>query len=279
VGEYSGRTAVVTGAGSGLGAAFADVFANAGANLVLLDIDGARAEAKAAELRDRGVEAISMGVDVADVASLAKAAEATRAKFGACHVVCANVGVQQFGAIDKLTAEDWSWVMSVNVLGVINTVNAFLPLVRGATGDRHIVLTSSSSYFVPGVRLGAYTTSKYAVVGYGEILRLELEDEGINVSLFFPAGMSTRHLESSKLARPTDLGESVLNPDDIQAMMASRDMKTETHVATADYAARNLLAELRDKRPYVISHGSYRSQIEARQREVLDSFDRMLANP
>ena len=274
MGEYSGRTAVVTGAGSGLGAAFADVFANAGANLVLLDIDGTRAEAKAAELRDRGAQAISMGVDVAALAS-----EATQAKFGACHVVCANVGVQQFGAIDKLTAEDWSWVMSVNVLGVINTVNAFLPLVRGATGDRHIVLTSSSSYFVPGVRLGAYTTSKYAVVGYGEILRLELEDEGINVSLFFPAGMSTRHLESSKLARPTDLGESVLNPDDIQAMMASRDMKTETHVATADYAARNLLSELRDKRPYVISHGSYRSQIEARQREVLDSFDRMLAKP
>ena len=279
MGEYSGRTAVVTGAGSGLGAAMADLFANAGANVVLLDIDGARAEAKAAELRGRGVEAIAMGADVADVASVAKAAEATQAKFGSCHVVCANVGVQQFGAIDKLTAEDWSWVMSVNVMGVINTVNAFLPLQRATTGDRHIVLTASSSYFVPGVRLGAYTTSKYAVVGYGEILRLELEDEGINVTLLFPAGMSTRHLESSKLARPAELGESVLNMDDIQVMMASRDMKTETHVATPEHAVRNLLTELGDKRPYVISHGAYRTQIETRQQEVLASFDRMLANP
>jgi len=279
LGEYSGRTAVVTGAGSGLGGAMADLFAGAGAKVALLDIDGERAEAKAAELRARGTEAFAIKVDVADPASVAAAAAAVQARFGACEALCANVGVQQFGAIDKLTAEDWSWVMSVNVMGVINTVNAFLPLLRSATGDRHIVLTASSSYFVPGVRLGAYTTSKYAVVGYGEILRLELEDEGINVTMLFPAGMSTRHLESSKLARPTDLGESMLNPDDIQAMMASRDMKTETHVATPEYAVRNLLADLRDKRPYVISHGAYRTQIETRQGEVLASFDRMLARP
>lgn len=277
--DYSGRTAVVTGAGSGLGAAMADVFANAGARVVLLDIDAGRAEAKAAELRGRGVEALAMGVDVADAGSLAKAAEAVQAKFGSCEVLCANVGVQQFGACDKLTAQDWSWVLSVNVLGVVGTVNAFLPLLRKASGERHIVLTSSSSYFVPGVRLGAYVASKYAVTGYGEVLRLELEDEGINVTLFFPAGMSSRHLESSKLARPTALGESVLNMEDIQAMMASRDMSEATHVATPEHAVRNLLAELADKRAFVISHGAYRPQIEARQKAVLDSFDRMLANP
>jgi NAD(P)-dependent dehydrogenase (short-subunit alcohol dehydrogenase family) len=279
MGEYSGRTAVITGAGSGLGAAMADVFAAEGAKLALLDIDGARAEAKAAELRDRGAEALAMRVDVADPASLAAAAEAVSQRFGTCEVLCANVGVQQFGACDKLTAQDWSWVLSVNVLGVVNTVNAFLPLLRKGSGDRHIVLTSSSSYFVPGVRLGAYITSKYAVTGYGEVLRLELEDEGINVTLFFPAGMSSRHLESSKLARPAELGESVLNMEDIQAMMGSRDMSEATHVATPEHAVRNLLADLRDRRAYVISHGAYKPQVEARQKAVLESFDRMLAKP
>jgi NAD(P)-dependent dehydrogenase (short-subunit alcohol dehydrogenase family) len=279
MGEYSGRTAVITGAGSGLGAAMAEVFAAAGAKLALLDIDGERAEAKAAELRGRGVEAIAMRVDVADEASLAAAAQAVGERFGSCEVLCANVGVQQFGACDKLTAQDWSWVLSVNVLGVVNTVNAFLPLLRKGSGDRHIVLTSSSSYFVPGVRLGAYITSKYAVTGYGEVLRLELADEGINVTLFFPAGMSSRHLESSKLARPAELGESVLNMEDIQVMVASRDMNEATHVATPEHAVRNLLGELRDKRAFVISHGAYKSQVEARQKEVLESFDRMLTNP
>jgi NAD(P)-dependent dehydrogenase (short-subunit alcohol dehydrogenase family) len=279
MGEYSGRTAVITGAGSGLGAAMAEVFAAAGAKLVLLDIDGERAEAKAAELRDRGAEALAMRVDVANPASLAAAAEAVGQRFGACEVLCANVGVQQFGACEKLTAQDWSWVLSVNVLGVVNTVNAFLPLLRKGSGDRHIVLTSSSSYFVPGVRLGAYITSKYAVTGYGEVLRLELEDEGINVTLFFPAGMSSRHLESSKLARPAELGESVLDMEDIQAMMGSRDMSEATHVATPEHAVRNLLSDLADKRAYVISHGAYKPQVEARQKTVLESFDRMLARP
>jgi NAD(P)-dependent dehydrogenase (short-subunit alcohol dehydrogenase family) len=279
LGEYSGRTAVITGAGSGLGAAMAETFAAAGAKLALLDIDGERAEAKAAELRGRGVEAIALRVDVADEASLAAAAKVVGERFGTCEVLCANVGVQQFGACDKLTAQDWSWVMSVNVLGVVNTVNAFLPLLRKASGDRHIVLTSSSSYFVPGVRLGAYITSKYAVTGYGEVLRLELADEGINVTLFFPAGMSSRHLESSKLARPAELGESVLNMEDVQVMMASRDMNQATHVATPEHAVRNLLSELRGKQAYVISHGDYKAQVEARQREVLEAFDRMLLNP
>ncbi|MFP5307120.1 MAG: SDR family NAD(P)-dependent oxidoreductase, partial [Gammaproteobacteria bacterium] len=170
--EYEDKTVVVTGAGSGLGAAMADEFAGAGARVALLDIDGGRAEVKAAELRGRGVEAMALDIDVADKASLAAAAQAVQSRFGRCEVLCANVGVQHFGAIDRLSDQDWSWVLSVNVIGVIQTVDAFLPLLRTAQGERHIVLTSSSSYFTPGVRMAAYVSSKYAVVGYGEVLRM-----------------------------------------------------------------------------------------------------------
>jgi NAD(P)-dependent dehydrogenase (short-subunit alcohol dehydrogenase family) len=279
MGEYDGRTVAVTGAGSGLGAAMAAAFANAGANLALLDVDAARAEANAAALRERGVQAIALGVDVADAASTAAAAAAVQARFGSCDVVCANVGVQQFGAIEKLTAQDWAWVMSVNVLGVVNTVAAFLPLLRAGAGARHVVLTASSSVFVPAVRLGAYVASKCAVVGYGEVLRLELAEEGIGVTLFFPAGMATRHLESSRLARPAELGESSLRQEDIAAMLASREFDSASAVATPEHAVRNLLAELRADRPYVISHGAYKATVQARQKTVLDAFDRMLSSP
>jgi NAD(P)-dependent dehydrogenase (short-subunit alcohol dehydrogenase family) len=276
--EYSGRTAVVTGAGSGLGAAMADLFAGEGANAALLDIDGERAEAKAAELRGRGTQAISAKVDVADSASVAAAAEAVRAKFGACEVLCANVGVQQFGAVEKLTEQDWSWVLSVNVMGVINTVAAFLPLLRQGKGERHIVLTASAACFQPSVRMAAYAATKYAVQGYGEVLRRELAEEGIHVALVFPAGMMTRHLESSRLARPQELGESVLNPDDIQAMMAAAVMEETNYVATAEHAVRNLLADLRAKEPYIFTHGNYKDQIEERHHQVIAAFDRMLAS-
>jgi NAD(P)-dependent dehydrogenase (short-subunit alcohol dehydrogenase family) len=277
--QYQGKTVVITGAASGLGAAMADVFAAAGARLALLDIDGDRAQAKASALREAGVDVLALAVDVANKASLVAVAEAVANRFGRCDVLCANVGVQQFGAIDKLTDEDWAWVLSVNVTGVIDTVACFLPLLRKASGERHIVLTASASFFTPGVRMAAYVTSKYAVVGYGEVLRQELAEEGINVALLFPAGMATRHLRSSVAARPPELGESRLERADIDAMMASAGMTQENHVATAEHAVRNLLNELQEKQPYIITHGAYKAQVEKRQRNVLDAFDRMLANP
>ena len=277
MGEYRGRVAVVTGAGSGLGAAMADAFADAGARLALLDIDGERVEAKAAELRARGVEAFATRLDVADGPALQAAAEVVRKAYGRCDVLCANVGVQQFGAIDTLTEQDWDWVLSTNVKGVIGTVAAFLPLLRAAEGLRHIVLTSSSSVLQPAIRMAAYVTSKYALTGYGEVLRMELAPEGINVSLLFPSGMRTRHLDSSKAARPEALGESRFDRADLVAMQASADIHSSVHVATPEHAIRNLLDDLRAKERYIITHGDYRAGVEAQQAEILAAFQRMAA--
>jgi NAD(P)-dependent dehydrogenase (short-subunit alcohol dehydrogenase family) len=275
MGEYAGRTVVITGAGSGLGAAMASLFASEGAQVALLDIDGERAEANATKLRELGTDAIAMRVDVADKASVAAAAQAVSEKFGACDVLCANVGVQQFGAIDKLTDHDWDWVMSVNFRGVVDTVGAFLPLLRASEGKRHVVLTASASYFQLGARMAAYVASKFAVVGYGEVLRQELSAEGINVAMMFPAGMMTRHIESSIAARPEELGPSRFDQADIAAMVASSDVDTSADLATAEEAVSNLLAELRGGEPYIITHGSYRHQVEAQQKRVLDAFRRM----
>jgi NAD(P)-dependent dehydrogenase (short-subunit alcohol dehydrogenase family) len=271
-------TAVITGAGSGLGAAMVQRFAQAGMSIVALDIDGDRAEQTAQAVREGGGKAIAMQVDVADRAALDQAAQAAREAFGGCNILCANVGVQQFGALDRLTEQDWRWVLDVNVLGAVNTVSAFLPLIRASEGERRVVVTASSGVLVPGVRLGAYTTSKFAVMGYGETLRLELASEGIGVSVFFPAGMSSRHLESSALARPADLGPSVILPDDIEAMLASRKMDTASHVATPEHATRNLLPELERNARYIISHGQYRQELAQHCQDLLDAFDRAQSN-
>ena len=108
---------------------------------------------------------------------------------------------------------------------------------------------------------------------------LELAGEGINVALLFPGGMATRHLESSVKARPAELGASRLDHADIRAMMASAKMSPEKDVASAAHAVRNLLPDLRDRHPYIITHGGYREQIAARQQLFLDAFDRMEARP
>jgi NAD(P)-dependent dehydrogenase (short-subunit alcohol dehydrogenase family) len=271
---FQGGVAVVTGAGSGLGSAMVDRFAGAGMAIVALDIDEARAAETAQRVRDAGGKAISLRVDVADRASMEAAALAMEQAFGACTVLCANVGVQQFGAADKLTEQDWRWVLNVNVMGVIHTVNAFLPLLRKSAGHRHIVITASSASLTPGVRMGAYTTSKYAVMGYGETLRMELEAENIGVTMLLPAGMITRHLESSAQARPAELGKSELRREDIDVMMASRKMDTANHVATAEHATRHLLADLAANERYIITHGQYRDSLEANHAAILRAHDR-----
>ncbi len=273
--RFSGQVAVITGAGSGLGRAMAMTFARAGSAVAALDRDRDGAAETAAAIVREGGKGAAFGVDVADPDALVEAAEAVRDRFGACQVLCPNVGVQQFGAIDRLTADDWRWVMDVNVLGTVNTVSAFLPLVRASEGNRHVLLTSSSGVHTPGVRLGAYTTSKFAVMGYGETLRLELAPEGIGVTVLFPAGMMTRHLESSAIARPAERGPSVTLPDDIEAMMASRDMTQDSRsVVSAEVAVRHLLAELAWNPPYIVTHGSYLDVLAQRHADLLAAYHR-----
>jgi NAD(P)-dependent dehydrogenase (short-subunit alcohol dehydrogenase family) len=274
--DLAGRIAVVTGGGSGLGAAMCRVFAEAGMAVAALDIDEARAIQTATTLAGSyGVAAMSGHVDVGEPRSLQNAAAEVEATLGGCDVLCANVGVQQFGAIDRLTEDDWTWVINVNVLGTVRTVAAFLPLLRRRTGWRRIVLTASSGVFVPSVRLGAYQTSKFAVWGYGETLRQELAGEGIGVTVLFPAGMPTRHLESSANARPAGKGEWVIMPDDIEAMMSGSNMG-EDHLATPEHAVRNLISDLVANEPFVITHGAYRADYHERLAAIEAAFDRMM---
>jgi len=273
--DLAGRIAVVTGAGSGFGAAMARTFAEAGMAVAALDIDEDAARATATSLAEElGVPTTAVHTDVGDADSVAAAAKRVGEALGGCDLLCANVGVQQFGAIDRLTEEDWSWVLDVNVMGTVRTVREFLPLLRARRGWRHILLTASSGVLTPGVRLGVYQTSKFAVMGFGETLRLELAGEGIGVSLVFPGGMMTRHLESSAQARPADLGESVTLPDDIEAMLADRGM-ADGDVVTPELAVRNLLADLLADEPYVLTHGSYRDDYNRRRDAMEAAFDRM----
>ena len=271
---FAGGVAVITGGGSGLGAAMAIRFADQRMPVALLDIDFEQAKQTAEKINAAGGTARAYQVDVADRSSIQAAANDIEQTLGLCSVLCANVGVQQFGAADKLSDNDWRWVLNVNVMGVIDTINTFLPAIRKTTAKRHIVITSSSAAYSPGIRMSAYTTSKYAITGYGETLRMELADENIGVSILFPAGMSTTHLQSSQKARPTELGTMEINREDINAMMQSRKVDVVAHVATAEFATRHLLQELTKNRRYIITHGDCREAIMGNYDDLLAAHDR-----
>ena len=276
--DLQGRTAVVTGAGSGLGATMARMLADAGADVALLDIDADAAAANATSIAEEvGVTTTSAHCDVGDTASVVTAAEHVRVTLGGCDILCSNVGVQQFGAIDKLTDQDWQWILNVNVVGTVRTVREFLPMLRAGSGLRRIVFTASSSVLAPSVRLGAYQTSKFAVLGFADSLREELTGEDIGVTVLFPGGMMTRHLESSVQARPSELGESVLDMGDVDAMIAHQPMGDDD-LATPEHAIRNLLDDLVAGEPYVLTHGSYRPLYQQRHDAIDAAFDRMEAS-
>jgi len=273
--QLDGKVAVITGAGSGLGAAMGHAFASAGAGIAVLDIDEAAAQQVAADIATRhGVPTEALTVDVADAVSVDRAADTVRATLGGCDVLCANVGVQQFGAIESLTDDDWQWVLDVNVLGTIRTVRAFLPLLRACSGWRRIVLTASSSVLAPAKRIGAYQTTKFAVMGFGESLREELGDENIGVTVLFPGGMVTRHLESSAKARPARFDSTGARDDDLTVMLAHRPM-AEGDVVMPEDAIRNLLTDLDANRPYIVTHGVPRSVYTQRREAMDDALDRM----
>jgi NAD(P)-dependent dehydrogenase (short-subunit alcohol dehydrogenase family) len=275
VDDLSGKVAVVTGGGGGLGGALGRLFAGQGMAVAVLDIDQRMAEQTAREIADaHGVPTTASRVDVGDPDSVASAARHVRDSVGGCDVLCANVGVQQFGAIDRLTEHDWEWVLDVNVHGAVRTVREFLPMIRERDGWRRIVLTASSSVLAPSVRIGAYQTSKFAVMGFGESLRAELAAEGIGVTILFPGGMITRHLESSAQARPAHLDATGAHQSDLTEMLAHQPMG-EGDVVEPDHAIRNLMADLVANEPYSVTHGSFRPVYEARRAAMDAAFDRM----
>ena len=131
MGNAGALTLVITGGASGFGFAVAQRCAAEGMDVALLDIDGARVRDAAAQVAaDHGVRAIGIAADLASAGDLDAAAVEVGERLGRCDLLWANVGVQQFGAVETLTDDEWRWVLDINVIGTVRTVRAFLPLLR-----------------------------------------------------------------------------------------------------------------------------------------------------
>jgi NAD(P)-dependent dehydrogenase (short-subunit alcohol dehydrogenase family) len=254
--------AVVTGGASGFGAAIGAECAARGIDVALLDRDEAGARAVAARLAATGVRTIARVTDVADAASVEMAAATVESALGGADLVFSNVGVQLFGSLEAMTDDEWRWVLDVNVVGSARVARTFVPLLA-RSADPHLVFTASTSVLEPASRLGAYQASKFAVWGLAETLRLELADRDIAVSVVFPSGMTTTHLESSAAAQPDHLRRPVVTDDDLVAMMASAPTMAAALLGAEEAASGIVDAVLAGER-YVVSHGDLRAAVDER---------------
>ena len=200
--DWTGHVAVVTGGGNGIGAALCRRFAAEGLRVVVADVEAASAEAVATSLPD----AIAVPCDVSKRSELEALAERTLEAFGRVDVVCNNAGIFLGGNMREFSAADWDWTLAVNVMGVVHGSSVFAPLLveRGAG---HILNTASIGGFATDPGCAPYTTSKFAVVGYSEALRADLEPDGVGVSILCPGPVASRINEGDRL-RPAEHGAS-----------------------------------------------------------------------
>jgi len=253
---FKDRVAVVTGGGSGIGAAMARAFAARGARLVLADIDEAALASVAGPLEAAGTAVLTVKTDVGDRAQVEALARAAEARFGAVHVVCNNAGIGTFGEIADATHADWEYTMRVNFWGVVHGVEAFAPRLIAQQGG-HMVNTASMAGCVGMQWLGVYCASKFAVVGLSEALYRELGRHGVGVSVLCPMIVDTRINENSVRLRPAEFrnpGEAFVPP--ASAMAGS--------VISPDEVARRVVRAVDRRDFYVFTHPEQREILRKR---------------
>jgi NAD(P)-dependent dehydrogenase (short-subunit alcohol dehydrogenase family) len=275
--DFVGKTAFVTGGAGGIGLAMARAFAKAGMKVMLADIEAKALQAALDGLRQISPEVRGTVCDVADAASVDRAAQATFDAFGRVHVVCNNAGVAAGGGIDHILLDNWRWVIDVNLMGVLHGIRSFLPHIRAHGEGGHIVNTASMAGMESGLGFSPYGASKFAVVSMSEGLAAQLAPHGIGVSVLCPSFVRTGIGESGR-NRPGRYGEpQPLDPASPAAAMVAEIARQIEAGLDPDSVAARVLNAIRENELYIFTHSGMRAQVEARFAAILAAMDRVEA--
>ena len=191
--DLSGRVAVVTGGGAGIGRSIVLALADTGVRIVVADVDAASGEQVSAEVAARGGHAEALATDVAKLSEVGALADFAYRTFGQVDILVNNAGVSMrpFRAVWDTSIEDYNWIFDTNMWGVINCVQSFVPRMRAQAGKKWIVNQSSvgTLWTVPGH--AAYVAAKSAINGYSDVIRAELADDGFMVTTVFGGNIPT----------------------------------------------------------------------------------------
>ena len=218
--ELRGTVAVLTGAGSGIGAALAPMLAQRGAHLALVDVNGAALEATAVQARAHGVTVTTHVFDLAQPESVPALFDAVLAAHGRAGVLINNAGVALGGSFSQVAAADFDWLMSINFGAVVNLTRAFLPLLVREPVAQIVNLSSIFGIVAPPGQT-AYCAAKFAVRGFSESLRHELQMAGssVGVTVVHPGGVRTRIAESARVAAGLSAAEIALRKQAAQRLL------------------------------------------------------------
>ena len=269
--QFTDRTAVITGAASGIGLELARRAAAEGMQLVLADIEFDKLEAAAAALHLPNERVLLRKTDVSQEAEIAALADAAFSRFGGVHLLCNNAGVALTRVTWEHTSADWQWVLGVNLWSVIHGVQHFLPRMLTQEAPGHIVNTASAAGLLSTPGMSAYNVSKHGVVTLSETLYGELAaaQANVGVSVLCPAWVPTGIKDSAR-ARQDRFASS----DQVSAQSAAYTQRMDQAVdagklSAADMASAVFEAVAQD-RFYVIPHRRINQAIELRMNDILN---------
>jgi NAD(P)-dependent dehydrogenase (short-subunit alcohol dehydrogenase family) len=222
--DFSGKTAIVTGAASGIGLGIATALAEAGANVVMADIQKDAVEQAAHGLSGTNKRVMPVRIDVTQEQSVLDALAEAERNFGKLHIACNNAGVPMHGTkLTDVPPADWEFVIGVNVWGIIHGIRHFVPAILRHGEEGHIVNTASVAGFQNrrGTNQGPYSMSKYAALSLSEALEHELEGTNVGVSVLCPGPIATNIARGAR-NRPEHMGGPRVNSATDEAVLAER---------------------------------------------------------
>jgi len=273
--EFAGKVAVITGAASGFGLAFAQKGAALGMKLVLADLNPDALAQAVDTLRAAGADAIGVPTDVSSATQVEALAQAALDAFGKVHLLFNNAGVGSGGLLWESSANDWSWVFGVNVMGVAHGVRAFAPIMLAQNEPAHIVNTASVAGLLSPPAMGVYNASKHAVVSLTETLYHDLQiaqsgleaSRRVGCSLLCPAFVPTGIADAER-SRPAELrNESRPTRSQIAAGKQLQRAVQSGKLSAADVAGITFEA-IAERRFYIITHPAIMATVRLRHEDI-----------
>ena len=272
--NFKDKTAVLTGAGSGFGLECARIGARLGMNLVLADVQQDALDQAAAELQAAGAQVLAVQLDVSKASEVDTLGRAVQQRFGAPHFVFNNAGVGSGGLIWESTAQDWEWVIGVNLMGVAHGVRVFTPMMLEAAKKDpayrgHIVNTASMAGLLNAPNMGIYNASKHAVVSISETLYqdLALVTDQISASVLCPFFVPTG-ISQSRRNRPAEAVPAQPTPSQLIGQAMSDKAVGSGKVSAAD-VAQKVFDAIAAKQFYIYSHPKAIGSVQVRLDDIM----------
>ena len=269
--DISGKTAIVTGAASGIGLGIATALAEAGANMVMADIQKDLVEQAAHGLSGTNKRVMPVRIDVTQEQSVLDALAEAERKFGKLHIACNNAGVPMHGTrLVDVPLEDWEFVIGVNIWGVIHGIRHFVPAILKHGEEGHVVNTASVAGFQNrhDTNQGPYSMSKYAVLSLSEALEHELAGTNVGVSVLCPGPVNT-NIPRGARNRPEHMGGPQIRADE-EAVLAER---LATRGLDPKKVGERVVDAIRTKTFYAFVSAVPAEVIKARHRRIEEALD------